>query len=223
MPHDLTAEEVRVLGALVEKGLATPQNYPLTLNALRTACNQSTGRTPVVDYSDRLIEDALTRLRADGWTRIVYSPANRAPKYRHVLDERLVLDDAQTAVLGVLLLRGPQTVGEIKSRTERMHAFGTIAEVDEALRSLSGPYASREEGLVVRLAPRPGQKEARWAHLLSGEPVEVADLTVAFAPTRSGERRDDRVAALEAELAEVRDHLAALRAEFDAFRADLGG
>ena len=211
MSHDLTAEEVRVLGALVEKGLATPQNYPLTLNALRTACNQTTGRNPVVDYGDRLIEDTLTRLRANGWTRIVYSPSNRAPKYRHVLDEVLLLD--------AMMLRGPQTVGEIKSRTERMHAFDTIAEVDEALRSLSGPYASREEGLVVRLAPRPGQKEARWAHLLSGEPVEVAEVAAAPSPAR----RDDRVATLEAELAEVRAEVAALRAEFDTFRSELGG
>jgi len=221
MPYDLTAEEVRVLGALVEKDLATPQNYPLTLNALRTACNQTTGRNPVVDYTEREIEDTLTDLRANGWTRIVYSPSNRAPKYRHVLEEVLLLDAAQTAVLGVLLLRGPQTVGEIKTRTERMQAFATLEGVESALGALSGPYASREDALVVRMAPRPGQKEARWAHLLSGDPVEVV-VTAAPSRTRTADRGEEHIAQLEAEVEGLRSGLDALRAEFDTFRSEFG-
>ncbi len=221
MPYDLTPEEVRVLGALVEKDLATPQNYPLTLNALRMACNQTTGRNPVVDYTEREIEDTLTNLRANGWTRIVYSPSNRAPKYRHVIEELLVLDAAQTAVLGVLLLRGPQTVGEIKTRTERMQAFATLEEVEAALSALSAPYASREDPLVVRMAPRPGQKEARWAHLLSGDPVEVA-VTSAPARPRSADRGEERIADLEATVAALRAELDALRGEFDTFRSEFG-
>ena len=217
MSYELTPVEVRVLGALVEKALATPQNYPLTLNALRTACNQTTGRHPVVDYSDAEVEAALGSLRAGGWTRIVYSPSNRAPKYRHVLDELLLVDQAQLAVLGVLLLRGPQTVGELRTRTERMHAFGSLVEVDAALDALSKPYASREEPLVVRLPARPGQKEARWAHLLCGEPVDLPDAPAA--PT--GVRSSERVAELEAEVQALRSDLEILRSEFEALRAEL--
>jgi uncharacterized protein YceH (UPF0502 family) len=166
LPRDFTAVEVRVLGCLIEKERATPQNYPLTLNALRTASNQSTNRDPVVDYDDPAIEDALTSLRERKLTRIVYSTSNRAAKYRHVLDEELRLDDAQLAVLCVLFLRGPQTVGEIKGRTERLHAFSDLAEVQETLERLAAHHLGP---MARRLERRPGQKDARYVHLLSAE------------------------------------------------------
>jgi uncharacterized protein YceH (UPF0502 family) len=149
----LSDEEARVVGALIEKERATPQNYPLTLNALRTACNQTTGRDPLTHYDDRTIEEALRNLRERKLTRIVYSPSNRAPKYRHVLDELLGLDGGAMAVVAVLLLRGPQTLGEIKTRTERLHPFADLGEVERTLRAL----AEREEPLAVRLPQRHGQ------------------------------------------------------------------
>jgi uncharacterized protein YceH (UPF0502 family) len=161
VPHDLSPEEVRVLGCLVEKEATVPDTYPLTLNSLRTACNQSTSRDPVVSYDDHTLERALTALRARGLTRTVHSTSNRAAKYRHVLPDALTLDPAQTAVLAVLMLRGPQTIGELKSRTERQHAFDSIDETSTVLSQLA------DRGIVMQLDREPGQKDARWIHLLS--------------------------------------------------------
>ena len=162
-PTDLSPEEVRVLGCLVEKEATTPDNYPLTLNALRNACNQSTSRDPVVFYDDRTVEAALASLRRRGLTRTVHSTSNRAMKFRHVLPDVLALDAAETAVLCVLMLRGPQTVGELKGRSERQHAFASIDETAAVLDALAG----RAHPLVRRLPRSPGQKDARWIHLLS--------------------------------------------------------
>jgi uncharacterized protein YceH (UPF0502 family) len=161
VPHDLSPEEVRVLGCLVEKEATVPDSYPLTLNSLRTACNQSTSRDPVVSYDDRTVEQALAALRARGLTRTVHSTSNRATKYRHVLPDLLELDPGETAVLSVLLLRGPQTVGELKSRTERQHAFGSVDETAAVLGRLT------DRGMAHQLDRQPGQKDARWVHLLS--------------------------------------------------------
>lgn len=161
--HDLDPYELRVLGCLIEKESTTPDVYPLTLNGLRGACNQSTSRDPVVSYTDPEIERALTSLRGRGLTRTVHSTSNRATKYRHVLPEALGLDAAQTAVLSVLMLRGPQTVGELKGRTERQHRFTTIDEVTAVLTALAGG----DDPLVRRLERQPGQKDARWVHLLA--------------------------------------------------------
>lgn len=161
VPHDLTPEEVRVLGCLVEKEATVPDSYPLTLNSLRSACNQSTSRDPVVSYDDHTIEQALTSLRARGLTRTVHSTSNRATKYRHVLPDVLQIDPPETALVAVLMLRGPQTVGELKTRTERLHAFGSTDEVANVLARLA------ERGLAVQLERQPGQKDARWRHLLS--------------------------------------------------------
>ena len=154
----------RVLGSLIEKERATPQNYPLTLNSLRLACNQSTGRDPVVDYDDHTVETTLGWLREQRLIRIVYSPSNRAAKYRHVLDELLHLGDDELAALGVLLLRGPQTAGEIKGRAERLFAFADLAAVNETLERLMAPRGrrarrpprapARAEGRPVPPAPR---------------------------------------------------------------------
>ena len=166
-PHDLSDAEIRVLGCLVEKEATVPDSYPLTINSLRTACNQSTSRDPVVSYDDHTVEQALASLRARSLTRTVHSTSNRAAKYRHVLPDELGLDPDEVAVLAVLMLRGAQTVGELKSRTERIHAFDTVDETAEVLTRL----ADRE--LAVRLERRPGQKDARWIHLLSPAPDET--------------------------------------------------
>jgi uncharacterized protein YceH (UPF0502 family) len=161
---DLTPQETRVLGCLVEKEATTPDAYPLTLNSLRNACNQTTSRDPVVSYTDVDVEQALASLRSRGFTRTVHSTSNRATKYRHVLPEVLSLDPAETALLSVLMLRGAQTVGELKGRAERQHRFDSIDEVADALTRL----AQRDSPLVRRLERQPGQKDARWTHLLGG-------------------------------------------------------
>ena len=174
VPHDLSPEEVRVLGCLVEKEATVPDSYPLTLNSLRTACNQSTSRDPVVSYDDHTLERALTALRARGLTRTVHSTSNRAAKYRHVLPDALGLEPDETAVLAVLMLRGPQTVGELKSRTERQHEFESIDETTSVLARLA------ERSMVLQLDRQPGQKDARWIHLLC--PVAAEAPVAAAAP-----------------------------------------
>lgn len=210
----LTAAECRVVGCLIEKEQATPQNYPLTLNALRLACNQATNRDPVVDYDDRVIEDALSSLRDQQLTRIVYSTSNRATKYRHVLDETWHLGEDELAVLGVLLLRGAQTIGEIKGRTERLHAFAGLGDVQATLDRL----ATRETGaLVRRLERQPGQKDARYVHLL-GDAVQPSAPSEAT-PSPPSPDASVPMEMLRAEIAALQSELATLRAEFDDFRA----
>ena len=175
---DLSPQEVRVLGCLVEKEATVPDTYPMTLNALRTACNQSTSRDPVVSYGDREIELALHSLRARGLTRTVHSTSNRATKYRHVLPDALALGAAETAVLSVLMLRGAQTVGELKSRTERQHRFGSTDDVAAVLARLAG----RERPLARELPRQPGQKDPRWVHLLGRVEVHAGAGSAAAAP-----------------------------------------
>ena len=204
---ELTPEQARVVGSLAEKELATPQQYPLTLNSLVLACNQSTSREPVVSYAESEVERVLVGLKDAGLVRFVHpSHGGRTTKYRHVLHEVLALERGEVALLAVLLLRGPQTVNELRSRTERMADFASPADVEAVLDGL----AARDEPLVLRLERQAGMREARWAHLLSGE---VADVPAASSPSSSPRpRSDDRLAALE-------DEVRALRAEFDAFRA----
>ena len=157
------AVEIRVVGCLVEKQRTTPDAYPLSLNALRLACNQSTNRDPVVDYDEATVSDALRRLALRGWTRLASGAGSRARKYRHLLPEALGLDDAELALLAVLMLRGAQTPGELKQRTERLHGFADLAAVR---RRSSGLI---ERGYVARHERRPGQKEERYEQLLGGE------------------------------------------------------
>jgi uncharacterized protein len=157
---NLTATEIRVLGCLLEKQRTTPDGYPLTLNALRMACNQSTNREPVVDYDDAVIRDALHRLERRGFTRLASGAGSRAPKYRHLLAEALPMSQDEQAMICVLMLRGPQTPGELKQRTERMYSFADLAAVNGTLGQLI------ERGLVARLERRPGQKEERYTQLL---------------------------------------------------------
>jgi uncharacterized protein YceH (UPF0502 family) len=159
---NLSAEEIRVLGCLLEKQRTTPDMYPLTLNALRLACNQSTNRDPVVGYDDGVIRDALHRLERRGFTRLASGRGSRAPKYRHLLADALPMGAGEQALMCVLMLRGTQTPGELKQRAERMHAFVGLEEVQATLQVLI------ERGLVARLDRRPGQKEERYAQLLEG-------------------------------------------------------
>ena len=190
---DADASELRVLGCLIEKQRTTPDVYPLSVNSLRLACNQATNRDPVVDYDEPTIRRALERLSNRGWVRLASGPGSRAVKYRHLFDEAVHVSGPEISILAVLMLRGPQTVGELKQRTERLHAFESLAAVDETLHALAG----RE--LAAPLERRPGQKEGRWTHLLSedAEPTETAP-------------PDDRVTALERRVAELERRLAVL-------------
>ena len=200
---DLTPVEQRVIGSLIEKERATPQNYPLTLNALRLACNQSSNRDPVVDYDEETIRDALQRLWRKEWARLASGQGSRSVKYRQLVQETLGLVDDEISILCVLMLRGPQTPGELKQRTDRLHPFAALAEVEETLERLIG----RE--LVMRLDRRPGQKEERYAQLLGGE---VDDLVGSEAPrpVLARDPLEERVAALEEEVAALRAALTEL-------------
>jgi uncharacterized protein YceH (UPF0502 family) len=201
---DADPVELRVLGCLIEKQRTTPDAYPLSLNSLRLACNQATNRYPVVDYDEPTIRHALDGLSRRGWARLASGPGSRAVKFRHLFDDSLSLDDAEISILAVLMLRGPQTPGELKGRTERLHAFTSLEEVDQVLERLS------ERELVVQMPRRPGQKEDRYGQLLGGEPGEEPSPSVAV--------DDDRLAEVETALEELRDEVAALRAELRATR-----
>jgi uncharacterized protein YceH (UPF0502 family) len=210
---NLSASEIRVLGCLLEKQRTTPDAYPLSLNALRLACNQSTNRDPVVRYEDAVLRDALHRLERRGYTRLASGAGSRAPKYRHLLAEALPMAEDEQAVICVLMLRGPQTPGELKQRTERMHSFADLGEVHETLERLIG------RGLVAAQGRRPGQKEERYAQLLGGEETDsasehhdgLAPPAVASPPFSSHpptaltvEALEERVARLEREVAQLR-------------------
>jgi hypothetical protein len=211
-PTDLSPEQLRVLGCLLEKQRTTPDVYPLSLNSLRLACNQSTNRDPVVDYDEATIRDALHRLERRGLTRL--ASGSRAAKYRHLLAERLPMDRAEEALMCVLMLRGPQTPGELKQRGDRMHPFADLHEVQATLERLI------ERELVVRLARRPGQKEERYEQMLGAEQEGEAatdppgedsglaslprDFPKADPPGSATAGLEARVARLEREVAELR-------------------
>jgi len=205
---DLSDSETRVLGCLLEKQRTTPDAYPLSLNALRLGCNQSTNRDPVVDYDDAVIRDALHRLERRGFTRLASGASSRTAKYRHLLAEALPMDAAEQAMMTVLMLRGAQTPGELKQRTERMHPFDDLAAVHDTLDRLI------ERELVARLDRRPGHKEERYAQLLQGEAEEQDERQPPSPPatvSRPDERDpyevedlQERVARLEREVAELR-------------------
>jgi uncharacterized protein YceH (UPF0502 family) len=207
MPLDLSPVEVRVVSSLLEKEVTTPDTYPLTRNALVAACNQSTGRAPVLQLDHGEVEAAVRRLKERGMVRFVHpSHGGRSEKYRHILPEVLELGEPERAVLCLLSLRGPQTPGELKSRSDRLYTFSTLDEVQRALESL----ADRAEPLAARLPRRLGQKELRWAHLLSGEPQEVEESDRPVAPPPKDVRMaelEDRVAELEACVAEIKADL----------------
>lgn len=202
------AVELRVLGALIEKQRATPDAYPLSLNAVRLAANQSTGRDPVTDYDEGELRDAIARLVRRSWARLASGPGSRAVKYRQLLDEAIALDRGEISLLALLMLRGAQTPGELRARSERLHDFLSVAEVDDCLEAL----ASR--GLAVRFERRPGQKEARWGldgPFVGEAAAEAAGDQGATQPARGDGDLDARVAHLERELDELRGVVAQLR------------
>jgi uncharacterized protein YceH (UPF0502 family) len=199
LPRPLDPVEIRVLGSLLEKETTTPDQYPLTVPALVAACNQKTNRDPVLELAPREVEDALARLKSD----VFVWPATgaRAVRWRVSLDRRWTLTPATRAVMALLLLRGPQTAGELRSRSDRLHDFPTVLAVEAALESLAGG----NEPLVVRLPRRPGQKEERWMHRVGG-PVDLETLGEETAPELAAPRRsllDDRLSAIEARLAKI--------------------
>jgi uncharacterized protein len=231
-PNPPDASELRVLGVLIEKRRTTPDVYPLSVNSLRLACNQATNRDPVVEYDEHTVLDALERLGRRGWTRLASGAGSRSRKYRHLFDEALDLADDELSMLAVLMLRGPQTPGELKQRTDRLHSFADLAAVEDTLLRL----IDRE--LAARLPRRPGQKEQRYVQLLDGgedgEPVAVVasprapahgDLladealpVVAASPAMSPlsplpPEAEERIDSLERQVAELSAELRALRAE----------
>jgi uncharacterized protein len=212
---DLNPVEIRVLGCLIEKQRTTPDTYPLTLNALRLACNQSTNRDPVVEYDEPTIRAALERLGRRRYTRLASGHTTRATKYRHMLDDTLSLDGAELAVLAVLMLRGPQTPGELRQRTERLHRFSDHEALEAVLAKLS------ERDYVIRLDRRPGQKEQRYKLLVdsddeSNEEAAAPEPKDPTPDTRDPAPDDDRIERLEREVADLRAQLADLREQLGA-------
>ena len=201
---ELTDAEGRVLGCLVEKQLTTPQLYPLTDNALIAACNQTTNREPVVAYDVATVRMAVRTLREKGLLRTVHRTGERSDKHQHLLDTALTLSPGQVALLTVLLLRGPQTLAELRAHAERLHPFESPEQAEDALTGL----VERDDALVRRLERQPGHKEARYGQLLveaGGAPVEPP----AGAPTVA--QLSDQIALLRAEVAEVRSQIEGLR------------
>lgn len=212
----LNETEVRVLGSLVEKQLTTPEYYPLTLNALTAACNQKSNRDPVMSLDESAILAAVDSLRDKNLVYLYYGSSSRTVKYKHMLPNVYDLEPPAAAVVALLFLRGSQTAGEIRGRSDRLYPFSSIGEVQETLEEL----ANRGEALVLKLERQPGQKEARYAHLLSGE---IDQETI---PVRSSEspspNSPDRVGHLEREVERLNGELGALRDEFEKFREQFG-
>lgn len=215
----LSSEEVRVLGCLLEKQRTTPDAYPLSLNALRLACNQSTNREPVVDYDEGTLRAALHQLERRGAVRL--ASGSRAAKYRHLLAEALPMDGGEQALMSVLMLRGPQTPGELKQRADRMHAFADLDAVHETL----GRLIERE--LVLRLGRRPGQKEERYVQLLEDRdgddtgPADAGTLMAGQGASRAdvGDERPTAPSPDGGELAELRERVERLEGEVAGLRA----
>jgi uncharacterized protein YceH (UPF0502 family) len=212
MPEILTEIEARVVGALIEKQLTTPEYYPLTLNALVAACNQKTNRDPVVSYDEQTVQKSLDDLREKNIAYVFYGSTSRVPKYKHILDKYLELEPPETAIVCVLLLRGAQTLGELRERTGRLYEFSGLGEVQETLDNL----ARRDEPLVVKLERQPGQKEVRYAHLLSGEVVVTNQTFEKSSSARQSE--NERVAKLEEDLENLRSEFNLFRQSFEDFR-----
>lgn len=222
MNQILNDVEVRVLGALVEKQLTTPEYYPLTLNALTHACNQISNRDPVVSYDEKTVVRALDGLREKKLAHVVYASDSRVPKYKHTMMDALAFTQQQElAVMCVLMLRGPQTTGEIRGRSGRLFSFRELSDVEATLEAL----ANREQGaLVARLPRQPGQKEARYAHLLAGE-VQFEEREAAPPPSLRVEAatvavraENERIARLEEEVSTLRRELDEMGRRFDEFK-----
>jgi len=200
LPERLDPAELRVLGCLIEKQRTTPEQYPLTLNSLRLACNQATNRDPVMELGEAEVRAAVQGLSGRGYARLATGPGSRTAKYRQLFGETLDLLPSELALLAVLMLRGPQTAAELKARAERLHRFGSNADVEDAL----GRLAERE--LVQELARQPGRREERWTHLLADEPRQGVT-SPSFAPPSAAPPADGPTA-LEQRLAQIEERLA---------------
>ena len=217
LPTILTDIETRVLGSLVEKQVTTPEYYPLTLNSLTLACNQKNNRNPVTAFTETEVAQGLESLREKNLTYVFHGSTSRVPKYKHVMPEVMHLNRAELALMCALMLRGPQTTGELRGNASRLHEFSGLEEVEATLNSL----ISREpDSLVTRLPRQPGQKEARFAHLLSGEvsvesATEIGPSTEASAPRRPPA---DRLQALEREVEILRGEVKTLQQQFENFK-----
>jgi uncharacterized protein len=210
MSEHLTETEARIVGALVEKQLTTPEYYPLTLNALVAACNQKTNREPVVSYDEQTVQKTLDVLRDKNLVYVFYGSTSRVPKYKHMLPQVFELESSETAVICVLMLRGAQTLGELRERTHRLYEFSGVGEVSETLDNLS----RRDEPLVVKLERQAGQKEARYAHLLCGE-------VTSYQPPEKVSRstaNDERIEKLEQEVESLKNDLNEFKQNFEEFR-----
>jgi uncharacterized protein len=211
----LTEIETRVLGSLIEKQVTTPEYYPLTLNALTLACNQKNNRHPVTAYTENQVSDGLESLREKNLTYVFYGSTSRVPKYKHVMPEVMHLNPAEMALMCVLMLRGAQTLGELRGNASRLHEFSSLEEVEQ---TLNGLISRDEEPLVVRLPRQPGQKEGRFAHLLSGE-IDVEALAAAETERSPAPRRssalEEKVDALAAEVEKLKEQFEQFRKQFE--------
>jgi uncharacterized protein YceH (UPF0502 family) len=214
MELKLTDNEVRVLGALIEKDITTPEYYPLSLNALVNACNQKSNRDPVMQLDENAVRDALDGLQENRLAGPARGADSRVTKYEHRTQEVFNFTRGEEAVLCVLLLRGPQTPGELRGRTERMHHFETLDDVQSALQKLM----QREPALAKVLPRQPGTKESRYAHLLAGDVVAAEVLQTTVAAGGRGAADDERVARLEEEVGELRREVGELREQLERFR-----
>lgn len=218
----LNEVEVRVVGSLIEKQVTTPEYYPLTLNALVNACNQLSNREPVVSYDEKTVARALESLREKNLAYVFYGSDSRVPKYKHVMPEIFHLTPPELAVMCVLMLRGPQTTGEIRGRTGRLYEFADLPEVEATLEKL---MAHEDPALVARLPRMAGQKEARYAQLLAGEVAFVAAAAVehpraprAEAAVLEVRAENEKISGLEAEVETLRREVAYLREQFESFK-----
>lgn len=210
MSEKLSAVEARILGALIEKQLTTPEYYPLTLNALIAACNQKTNREPVMILSEQEVEQSLDGLREKNLVYVFYGSTSRVPKYKHLVPKYYEMDERETAIICVLLLRGAQTLGELRERTGRIYEFSGLAEVNETLDALS----KRETPLVAKLERQPGQKEARYIQLIAEE-IAAPPSSASTAANASG---NERIEKLETEIETLRGELNDLREMFENFK-----
>jgi len=210
----LTDIETRVLGSLIEKQVTTPEYYPLTLNALTLACNQKNNRYPVTSYTENQVSDAVERLREKNLAYVFYGSTSRVPKFKHVMPEVMHLSHPEVALMCVLMLRGAQTLGELRGNASRLHDFSGLEEVEQTLNGL----ITRDEPMVARLPRQPGQKEGRFAHLLSGEinleALAETERIAAAAPSRRA-GLEEKVEALAAEVEKLKEQFEQFRKQFE--------
>ncbi len=214
MLTELTEMEARIIGCLVEKELTTPDYYPLTLNALVNACNQKSNRDPVVEYDESSVEKSLERLRDKNLVYVFYGSSSRVAKYKHMLPSYYELTPQETALAAVLMLRGAQTLGELKERSKRLFEFSNLEEVDETLSDL----AKRDDPVVVKLERLPGQKDSRFMQLLTGE-VDMEAVAANFQSSSSGSSpNSERISNLETEIENLKEELATFKEAFEEFK-----